>query len=370
MKRKRKLTDYISTLSLILLALAACAGVLHVIFIFNAEFADWFNQNVSCHVRSALATATGWIPFSLAELFVLGLPVVAALAVIIILKIIAKRKTGFLKAVLGIVSAGALIYTMFVLSVAAGYRGTGLDRKLGLEKRDVSTQELADTASLIADRLNEIYEEYGDMGYLSGVGTVRPYPHSECVEKLRTSYGSLMKQYPFISDVEAPVKILVSSDIMTYTHISGVYTFLTGEANLNTNYPYFVNVYTTAHEMSHQRGIEREDEANFVAFLVCINSDDPYIRYSGYLNMFEYLGDALYKNSSVEYGKVYSKLNPGARADLISYTKFFERYRNSKAAEVTDTVNDVYLKSQGTKGSVSYGLVVDLCVAYYRQPQS
>ena len=366
-QKKRKLTDYISILSMILLSLAAASGVLNVIFVFNPGFADWFNQNISSHVRNALAVATGWIPFSLAEFFVLGSVFIAVLAVILTLKLIAKRKTRFIKAVIGILSVFGLVYTVFVFSTVAGYRGTGLDSKLGLEKREVSVRELSDTASLVADELNEIYDEYGDMGFLRGVGTVRPFSHSECVEKLRSSYFSLRKQYPFISDVEAPVKILVSSELMTYTHISGVYTFLTGEANLNTNYPNFVNVFTTAHEMAHQRGVEKEDEANFTAFLVCINSDDPYIRYCGYLNMFEYLGDAIYGISKAEYGKVYSKLNEGARADLMSYSRFFERYRNSKAAQVTDAVNDAYLRSQGTEGTASYGLVVDLCVAYYRQ---
>jgi hypothetical protein len=34
------------------------------------------------------------------------------------------------------------------------------------------------------------------------------------------------------------------------------------------------------------------------------------------------------------------------------------------AGEISGTVNDLYLKGNGTEGTQSYGLVVDLAVAY------
>jgi hypothetical protein len=50
----------------------------------------------------------------------------------------------------------------------------------------------------------------------------------------------------------------------------------------------------------------------------------------------------------------------------VAYSQFFDKYRDSVASEVTGTVNDVFLQSQGQKaGTQSYGLVVDLAVAYY-----
>ena len=55
---------------------------------------------------------------------------------------------------------------------------------------------------------------------------------------------------------------------MTYTHISGIYTFYTGESNININYPDFVVASSATHEMAHQRGVARENEANFVSFVV------------------------------------------------------------------------------------------------------
>ena len=47
-------------------------------------------------------------------------------------------------------------------------------------------------------------------------------------------------------------------------------------------------------------------------------------------------------------------------------SEFFEKYRDNTAADVSNAVNNTYLVLQGTEGSKSYGMVVDLTVAYYK----
>ena len=131
-------------------------------------------------------------------------------------------------------------------------------------------------------------------------------------------------------------------------------------------FPDYTIPYTAAHELSHQRGVAREDEANFMAFLVCIASEDAYIRYSGYVNLYEYVASALYSASPELYGEVRSTLDRSVRAEQVAYSAFFEQYRDSVASEVSETVNNTFLTLHGTEGTKSYGMVVDLAVAYYR----
>ena len=154
---------------------------------------------------------------------------------------------------------------------------------------------------------------------------------------------------------------------MTYTHISGVYTFFTGEANLNTNGPDYSLVYTTAHELAHQRGIAREDEANFIAFLVCTESDDAYIRYCGHLNLCEYVMNALYSADINLWEQLWDNLDIRIKCEMIAYNKHYEKYRDNVVGEISGAINDAYLQANGTEGSVSYGLVVDLAVAYFHK---
>ncbi len=346
----------------ILLGLAACG--INIACVRSVSFADAFNGSVSSAVRIFLAHLTSWIPFSLAEFIVLGSPVIAAVAIVIAVRKGGRSKRLFVRTLIGLLSVAVFLYAIFVFAFGAGYRTTSLDKKLGIDREKVKVEELASTARIVTKELNALAD---DVMIFSDVGSVRPYGHEETVRLCLDSYDELADRYDFLARLRAPVKQLVTSDLMTYTHISGVYTFFTGEANLNTNYPYYVNVYTTAHEMAHQRGIAREDEANFMAFLVCIASDDPYMQYSGYLNLYEYLSSALSSAGAKDVRKAIAEtLDVRVRYDLYCYGVFFDKYRENTAATVSDKVNDTYLVMQGTPGAKSYGLVVDLAVAYYR----
>ena len=103
-----------------------------------------------------------------------------------------------------------------------------------------------------------------------------------------------------------------------------------------------------------------------MAFLVCLESEDPYIRYSGTLNLLEYVASALSSASPALYRELWVTLPELVRGELAAYAEFFEQYRDSVAGEVSEAVNNTFLTIQGTQGTKSYGMVVDLAVAYYR----
>ena len=58
------------------------------------------------------------------------------------------------------------------------------------------------------------------------------------------------------------------------------------------------------------------------------------------------------------------------RREMQAYSRFFEKYRDSAAGKVSETVNNTSLIIQGTEGTKSYGMVVDLAVAYYKSDVS
>jgi hypothetical protein len=143
------------------------------------------------------------------------------------------------------------------------------------------------------------------------------------------------------------------SEAMSYTHITGVYTFFTGEANINVAFPDYTVPFTAAHELSHQRGIARENEANFMAFLVCIRSEDSYIRYSAYLNLYEYVLSALGSAHSGLYVRAYSRLADCVKGEMAAYSRFYDKYRDSTASEISGAVNNTFLIIHGTEGTKS-----------------
>ena len=349
--------------ALVFFGIAALSAILFVLFLCSARFADFFQRYIGSFVRGVLAHLTSWIPFSFAEFLLLLLPAIVVMLTIFGVRNYADswREVGIYCA--SLLSVIALVFSVFTLGFAPGYRGTTLDQKLGLTRRDVSAEELYETAMILSAELNAAA---GEIVYSEDTNfSVMPYGYTELSDRLNDAYALACDDYAFLPRLRSRIKPVMLSKAMSYTHITGVYTFFTGEANLNVDFPDYTLPFTAAHELSHQRGVAREDEANFMAFLVCLKSEDAYIRYSGYLNLYEYVASALYSASPELYWQVYATVPGRVRAEMRAYSDFFDQYRDSVASEVTEVVNDTFLTIQGTEGTKSYGMVVDLAVAYF-----
>jgi hypothetical protein len=289
--------------------------------------------------------------------------VAAFLSIWYLLKFRCDTKRSSTVSIICIFSILSLFLSSFVLCFSAGYKSASLDKKLNMEMQAVDAEELYDASEYLVNKINELSVEigYGEDGF-----SQMPYSFTELNEKLLIAYESFCQDHDFISTFKSRLKPVLISEAMSYAHITGVYSFFTGEANINVSFPDYTIPFTSAHEMAHQRGFAREDEANMIAFLVCIQSEDLYIQYSAYLNVFEYVSAALYRADNAKFKQIYDKLNNDTHLEQKAYNNFFEKYDNSVASKVSGVVNDTYLKSQGTPGKKSYGMVVDLTVAYFK----
>lgn len=346
----------------IFFGLLAVGAAVYVIAMLNRDFADFWTRYPGAFVRALLAHLTNLFPFSVAEAAVLLLPIAAAVIIILIVKGKFDRFKSPLTVIVSLLSCVSLFFSLFALGFGTGYHASPLDGRLGIKKEQVSKDDLADTARLLAELVNE---EAKKITFEPESFSVMPYSLSELNKKLLDAYARISEKYGFIQRLSSRVKPILLSEPMSYTHITGVYTYFTGEANLNVNFPDYTLPFTAAHEMAHQRGISREDEANFIAFLVCTESDDPYIRYSGFLNMYEYVASPLSAHRDV-YAPIAQSLDANVKHELVAYSRFFDKYRHSTAGKVSEVINNGYLQSVGTSGTASYGMVVDLAIAYMK----
>jgi len=348
----------------ILYLCAAVSLIIYIIAMNSAAFADFFSRRISSIFRAILAYCTNLIPFSLAESLLLFLPVAAVVIIIYAIRTHADSWHNSFVFIGKLFCFICVLFTLFVTTFGTGYYTTPLADRLSLNRQDISADDLEFTAAYLISKMNEESDKFY---YDKNGSSVMPYSYYELSEKLVVAYDKICDEYNFIQRLSSYVKPVAMSVPMSYTHITGVYTYFTGEANINVDFPDYTIPFTAAHEMAHQRGIAREDEANFVAFLVCIASDDPYIRYSGYLNMYEYLASPLKSADSIAYSIETSKIDVKIIGEMIAYNNFFEKYEKSTASVISGKINDTYLQSQGTPGSVSYGMVVELAVAYIKE---
>lgn len=363
-ENKRGFFRYIPLWAVIFFAFGAVAFAIELISKKSIPLADFINDTSGRVIRVLLAFSTNIFPFSLAEALIILSPLLVAGLVYLIVRASKKSMASLIRFTSGFLSCAALVYAVFVFGYGTGYYGTTIDKKMNLEKTDVSAYELYMTGLKLAHGAKN---ELENVNFTADGDSYMPYTHFEMNKKLNAAYVATCKKYPFLQKFHSDTKPVMFSEKMTYTHLSGVYSFFTGEANVNVNYPDYIVTTSAAHEMAHQRGIAREDEANFVAFLVCINSDDPYLRYSGYTDVLLSVMNSLAAADEELYLQLYVVVPDEIKAEYAAYGAFFEKYRESKAAETTDKINDAYIENHGQpEGSRSYGLVVDLTVAYYR----
>ncbi len=331
--------------------------------IISTRFAEFYSNTVSHALRYFISYLTGFFNFSLFEIILLFTPLILFFTIVCIFKRIKYKLfsiVDFLK------MTGCMVFTLFFLFVnlfGVCYFRCPIETHLEIERKTLSRKEVYETALFVKEKV-ELYCNRAEFDRNTGA-SVNPYDWDEMNNIIDKGYKIISEKYPFISEINAKSKWIILSPLMTYTHLSGIYIPFTSEANVNYNYPDYITSFSMAHEKAHQRGIAGEDEANFVAFLACINSGDDYMMYSAYMNIYDYFLDSLIEKDIEMYKWLVDHTDEIILKEMYSYYVFFKKYSDSSVSKTADAVNDAFIKTMGDEdGTNSYGNVVELFYAY------
>ena len=308
------------------------------------------------------------LPFAMAEVLCIGLAVLAVIWLIRTVYLLIRRPGRFgrlVRRVIAGVSAVLIIYCGFTLLWGINYYGTSFSEQAGLTRRGATTSELYSLASAFAVKLNELADS---------VSRDEDGVFNETVEEIFARseglYDGITAEYAFLDAPERTPKGLAVSPLISYLGFTGFYFPFTGEAVLNTDAPACLLPATVAHELSHQRGVTDEDEANFVAVLACLRSDDPVYQYSGCLLAYIHLSNALYEADSSLSSEVRATLDEDVRADLTANNTYWNNLASSSTRETVknaaESAYDSFTSSYGEEDVMErYEACVELLVAYY-----
>ncbi len=187
-----------------------------------------------------------------------------------------------------------------------------------------------------------------------------------CFDRGLAVYQNIAGSFPSLDVKPVKAKPLLFSRLQSILGFTGIYFPFTGEANVNVDAPACLVPATIAHEMSHQRMVASELEANFVGIAACISCDDVVFQYSGYLMGLINLCNALYSVSPDAWhdiaGRTFSRELSIDWQDNNAYWAALK----SPAEDVAGDMYDTFLKSNDQElGIQSYGACVDLLVSYY-----
>lgn len=311
-----------------------------------------------------LSRVTRVVPFSIAEAVVV-LTLVALPGLIIHWFATSRRRpSNWLRGPWRLLSLAALIYAMFVLLWGLNYQRLPLAAIASLPVQPSTVAELTDLCQDLLIRTNELRQTLTEDA--NGVMSL-PGGKWRALTRADLGYQQAARSLPAIGGTYGSPKGVYLSGPWSYTGISGMYFPFTGEANVNMAGPDPFIPAVACHEMAHQRGFAREDEANYLAYLTCVNHPDPEFQYSGLLSALTNAARALRSQDEAAYAALRQDFAPGLGRDLAANQEFWERY-SGPIERLSNSVNDNYLKSQGqVDGVQSYGRMVDLLLAEQRQ---
>jgi hypothetical protein len=139
----------------------------------------------------------------------------------------------------------------------------------------------------------------------------------------REAYDELGKKYSFLKYSPSSIKPSIYSYLGNYLGFQGYYNPFSGEGQVNTTIPRFLEPFVTTHEMAHQLGYAKENEANFVGFLACRAYESNVFRYSVYLDMYNYaLNEIILSRDTALARSFQEKRAPQVVKDMKEYKDF------------------------------------------------
>ena len=195
----------------------------------------------------------------------------------------------------------------------------------------------------------------------------------DMAETAKEAVGGLEDRYRRFGGYCVTPKVLTFSGFMSQQYMQGYYFPFSMEANINGEMYIMNKPFTMCHELAHTKGYIYEDEANFLGFLACIESEDPVFVYSGYLGVLAYVNNDFYDSVEKEEYRRHVAISKEVLFDSQFLTdKAWEEVEKRAVLDTelvrkaADTFIDTNLKVNGiSQGKASYSHVVGLLLDYY-----
>lgn len=374
--------------------------LLNIMAWMSVEFCDWYVQYIHPVWLNTYARLTSSAPFSIGEIMLIMAVVITFVGIGWgILNFIKRNKykkslsvfSKFYAWVFLIVSY-IMTCNCFILYHASGFEAKYMVKEseqtlvagisddiivhtLNFEKNSsdipssYSKKELAILRDYLVEKCNMLALEIerDDSGAAVYNGNL--------IAEATSAMKNLGGKYDQLSGFYVTPKYLSCSEFFSQQYIMGYYFPFSLEANINS-VMYITNVApTVCHELSHTKGFMNENDANFIGFLACIESEDTFLKYCGYLSVLNYVNNDFYQsiNKNKNEYKKHVRISDLVADDNVFLTREDWQVVEKKAVvktatvkKVSNTIMETTLKLNGIEqGMQQYDEVVDLLLKYY-----
>lgn len=257
------------------------------------------------------------------------------------------------------------VYAWFYIAWGLNYSQPNIYDRIGMKPVEVSEAKFKAFAYQYADSLNAlsiseksffsdsivddglknrvrdaVLNEYNKIGYKEGINApFNQHPHAKTMvfTPLSSMSGVTGSMGPFFCE------FTLNGDILPH------------------DYPA-----TYAHEFAHFLGVANEGEANFYSYIVCTESADKQVSFSGYYHIFFHVLNNVFDILGEKEGERFLK---HIRPEIIQLAKSDRRYWLSKRCKALDAAQnfifELYLRGNHVaEGRKSYSGVIGLILAW------
>lgn len=260
-----------------------------------------------------------------------------------------------------LIAWASVIYFWFHLSWGFNYYRLPMHQQLEI-KNNYSTDELAQFTSRLLNKANDIH-------VLITKNDTLPVVYNFTEREFRNLVFSNIDSIQFLDQKAAyqSIKPSLLSLPLTYMGFGGYLNPFTHEAQYNDLVPDYKYPSLIAHEMAHQIGYAKENEANFVSCYTNMHSKNILLKYAGYTYALRFCLNELYFSSQEDFELLMNKVNPGILKNFEEIRTFWQSYKNPFEPLFKKFYSNFLKVNNQPQGIKSYNYVVALLVNYYAE---
>ena len=305
-------------------------------------------------LRPLIGLIWGWSP----------VPMVYLLVGIILFRVIIwwrNRRNGGLFMLSQALGGVAALVCLFYLMWAFNYHQQSLKTVLGVDEDAIREMDIYKEFLQATSELDKAASELP-----VALTTDEAVKHNSVSDRdLEPLVKAALKELRLPNSGTVRVRQLWPLGSLLHWSTAGIYIPQTGEGHVDAGLLSVQKPFTMAHEMAHGYGVTDEGDCNFVAWLACRQSRDPWTLYSGAYGYWRYAAAEMPRDTVDvmldSLPDIVTRTLALVRANDKKYKDWMPRFR--------DAIYSDYLKRHGVvKGLRSYNDVV-IMVNHYRKKE-
>lgn len=261
----------------------------------------------------------------------------------------------------GVGGVCALIF-LFYLLWGFNYGQISFPQHLGLQEVGMTEAEmLAEFRQATAELKAEALNLPANLQTTETIKSKKVRDHD-----LRTDVERALRQLNLPTTGRVRVRQLWPKGLLMRLSTAGIYIPHAAEGHIDGGLLSVQKPYTMAHEMAHGYGVTDEGACNFVAWLACHESADPWMRYSGAYSYWRSaaagIPDSIVLATLEELPPIVTQTIQLVRKNNQQYPDILPNIRNA--------IYDTYLKRHGISSGLRNYHEVVMMVHHFREKQT